>query len=180
MPADPSPLPEAERLCLACALCCNGALFRDVELQAADDPARLRALGLGLRESRGGPRLPQPCPALAGCRCTVYPDRPARCRQFDCALLQALAAGQVNLEQALRRVRRTRRLVARVLKLLHALGDTNEDRPLRQRCLRVLRQQEQAPALDAAASLSDLTLTWHRLNTELAQVFHPGGTVNAG
>jgi hypothetical protein len=44
------------QLCLRCGICCNGVLFRDVELQAGDDPARLRGLGLDLQARRPGGR----------------------------------------------------------------------------------------------------------------------------
>ena len=49
--------PDAiNRLCLACGLCCNGVLFRDVELQDGDDLEALQKLGLTIRPSRTASR----------------------------------------------------------------------------------------------------------------------------
>src|SRR5437868_1476023 len=93
---------NSSALCLECGLCCNGVIFADVRLQRGDDPGRLRALGLPiatphapssaspLRKTGGvpAPRFAQPCAALDGCRCRIYADRPAYCRQFDCLLLK--------------------------------------------------------------------------------------------
>ena len=42
----------ATQLCLACGLCCNGALFKDVKLQSGDDPEQLASLGLPLTALR--------------------------------------------------------------------------------------------------------------------------------
>ncbi len=68
-----------KQLCLQCGLCCNGVLFKDVELQPGDDATNLRALGLPIRDAparerpttkpAGVPatarqRFPQPCTAL--------------------------------------------------------------------------------------------------------------------
>src|SRR5437867_9164117 len=83
------------QLCPQCALCCNGVLFKDVELQPADDAARLKALGLPLDGSRKA-KFSQPCAALCGCHCGIYADRPMRCRQFECALLKSVAAGETD------------------------------------------------------------------------------------
>ena len=170
----PDQRPALQQLCPNCALCCNGALFRDVELQPADDPARLAALGLPVKTLRHLQRFPQPCVALDGCRCRIYAERPTYCRQFDCALLKSVQAGQVSVEHALRHIRKARRLLARALALLRELGDTDETRPLRQRCLRTLRRHESAASQPAATALADLTLAWHDLNRELAAFFHPG------
>jgi len=49
----PSPAANlASTLCLACGLCCDGTLFRDVELQPGDAWEKFRAEGLPLRASR--------------------------------------------------------------------------------------------------------------------------------
>jgi len=99
-------------LCNACGLCCNGVLFKDVQLQPGDDAAHLRSLGLPIREPRRVPprtgrsphshevrktRFPQPCAALCdGNRCRIYAERPARCREFECALFKSVAAGETK------------------------------------------------------------------------------------
>ena len=76
-------------LCLRCGMCCDGTLFRYVELRPPDDRAALKRAGLEIRSFRRstagqsvvGQRFPQPCAALdPQCRCQVYADRPASCR----------------------------------------------------------------------------------------------------
>lgn len=177
-----------ERLCLACGLCCNGVLFKDVELQEADDPSRLSALGLPLRV-RGGRRTarsgmpgapvvmscPQPCAALLGCRCSVYSERPSRCRQFDCALLLRMREGRIGEAEALRAVRETRRLTDTVLRLFRDLGDRRTSLALSLRFQRLRRQMEEGGTLDEdrAEVYATLTLAVHDLQRRLRQVFYP-------
>ena len=55
---------SGEQLCRACGLCCDGTLFKDVELQPGDDAGRLQAAGLKLETLRTKPRFAQPCAAL--------------------------------------------------------------------------------------------------------------------
>ncbi|MBI2926245.1 MAG: YkgJ family cysteine cluster protein [Verrucomicrobia bacterium] len=169
----------AENLCLACGLCCDGALFKDVELQPGDDAARLLALGLPLsrRQTPTADRpskFPQPCVALgADCRCRVYADRPLRCRQFECALFKAVRASQVTTEAALRTIRAARQRAANVRQLLRALGDTAEHTALSLRFRRLKRRIE-AGADDATAStFAELTLALHDLNLFLRREFLP-------
>src|SRR4051812_25402442 len=106
-----------EKLCLTCGLCCNGVIFADVQLQPGDDATRLEALGLSLKnfpkqksaqtsisDSNAVSlkiKFSQPCVAFDGCRCRIYADRPKYCREFDCALLKCVNAGEVKTAGAL-------------------------------------------------------------------------------
>ncbi len=169
----------AEKLCLACGLCCDGALFKDVELQPGDDAARLLALGLPLShgESALGHRptkFPQPCAALgADCRCRVYADRPLRCRQFECALFKTVLAGQVTTEAALRTIRPARQRAANVRLLLRALGDTEEQAALSLRFRRLNKRIEAGTDDETANTFAELTLALHDLNLFLRREFLP-------
>jgi Fe-S-cluster containining protein len=184
---------DAEELCLSCGLCCNGVLFADVQLQPGDSPERLRALGLALSRlsgsggratqtgasSQGAPAHPpkfrQPCAALEGCLCRIYPERPHYCREFECALFKEVKAGRVTGTEALRLIRATLRKAATVRRRLRALGDTEEHRPLRQRFLRTAKRLERAGLDETNAELySKLTLAAHDLNLILSQSFYPG------
>ena len=163
-------------LCLACGLCCSGVLFKDVELQPGDDAARLESLGIKLQRLKTKTRFPQPCSALgSGCRCAIYPERPQRCHDFDCALLQAAQAGKVAIPTALRTIRTTRARVEKVRKLLQALGDTDEHMPLSRRFRRTVRRMETENRERAQASVfSELTMAYHELNLRLSRSFYPG------
>jgi len=168
-----------EHLCLNCGLCCNGVIFRDVELQPGDDAARLKLLGLPVRAARppGGPgKFTQPCAAFDGCRCGVYADRPQHCHAFECALFQAVREGRVKTTSALRLIRRTRQRADRVLHLLRALGDTAEDAALSVRFRRLSKRfQSGPPSAAAAGTFAELTLATHDLNLILSESFYPGG-----
>ncbi|MFM1941291.1 MAG: hypothetical protein RI897_273 [Verrucomicrobiota bacterium] len=179
-----SPAPEQD-LCLNCGLCCNGVLFRDVELQAEDNPARLGELGLPLKIRRTKPTktapattiisTPQPCRGLFGTRCTLYAERPLRCQQFDCALLLEVRAGRTSTDQALRTIRTTRKAADKVQKLLAELGDTDTQTALSLRFQRTRKRLESTGGEDddEAAIYADLTLAVHDLQHRLAKSFYP-------
>jgi Fe-S-cluster containining protein len=170
----------AQQLCLACGLCCNGVLFKDVELQPGDDAARLKSLGLPLSNPKSEIRnpkfkFPQPCAALCGDnRCRIYTDRPARCRQFECALFKSVAAGKTSAAAALRTIGIARQRAERVRTLLRALGDAGEQVALSLRFKRLRRRIESTPPDDATAErYADLTLAVQDLNHLLAESFYP-------
>ncbi len=179
MPAAPT-----ENFCLHCGMCCDGTLFRDVELQPGDDTEKLRALGLPLRSRRGQEanhlKFPQPCSALcADLRCRVYADRPLRCRQFECALFEAVAAGEVESAAALKVIRQTRQMAEKVRRLLRELGDAGERVSLSRRFKHVKREfdaGELPVGLDAETAcdrFAELSLAVHELDLRLRAKFHP-------
>ncbi|RKG73591.1 YkgJ family cysteine cluster protein [Corallococcus terminator] len=87
-------------LCLHCGMCCDGTLFTHVPLQP-NESASLTQRGLPLTAREDGTVvLPQPCAALNGRCCTVYTERPEACRRYRCQLLNALAEGEVSLDEA--------------------------------------------------------------------------------
>src|SRR5271154_2938594 len=93
------------QLCPNCGLCCDSTLFADVELRAGDDAKRLKQLGFAL-ESKGRGKLAfaQPCACFDGKFCTVYADRPKRCRTFECGLLKRVGADELGASAALRKI----------------------------------------------------------------------------
>ena len=97
-----------DTLCTRCGLCCDGALFADVELAGGDEAAGLEAMGLEIEDGDGDARslLIQPCAALKGTRCRIYEHRPGCCRTFECRLLQEVKRGVVGLEAALEKIER--------------------------------------------------------------------------
>lgn len=130
----------SSRLCAECGLCCNGVLFRDVELQPGDEAARLGALGLALTTKSQQLRFRQPCACFEGKLCRIYNERPTRCRTFECRLLQRVQSGEVPFEAALTRIKRTRQQVEQALELLRQLGQRDEHLPLSRRYAKIMRQ----------------------------------------
>lgn len=161
------------QLCPQCAMCCNGVLFKDVELQRGDSATKLRKLGLTVSNARIQ-KFPQPCAALNGCRCQIYADRPKRCRDFECALLKSVAAGETNVPAALRTIRKTQQQAEKVKRLLRESGDTNETLALSLRFKRTQRRVETSPLSEEQAdAFGSLTLAVHDLNLLLGQHFYP-------
>lgn len=189
-------------LCLHCGLCCDGTLFRAVELQSGDNSVRLKELGLPIRAVRHirgqvpqspsvgsaatGLSFPQPCSALgAGCRCRIYPDRPMYCRQFECHLFQQVRQRRETTVEALRLIRSARRRAARVRRLLAELGDDDVNEPLGLRFRRMRKQMESGtdnlaasskPVIDPSMAqdlFQQLSLAVHQLNLLLGERFYP-------
>src|SRR6185312_7874426 len=118
---------DTNSLCLECGLCCNGVIFADVQLRPEDDASRLRALGLAfVQKSRARvEKFKQPCTAFAGCKCNIYSERPAYCRQFECLLLKSVNAGEVTISEARKVIRSALLQAERVKTQLRKLGDTD-------------------------------------------------------
>ena len=169
----------SEDLCAACGFCCNGVIFANVKLQPGDDASRLRELGLSLKQTKAGAgsavRFAQPCAAHEGCRCSIYPNRPKYCRQFDCLLLQSVKAGSLDPNTALRVIRRAKKRVAEIRQLLVELGDAQEQKPLRTRFREVCRRLEGSSCGAGEAQVfGRLSLAVHNLNLLLAERFYSG------
>lgn len=166
--ADGGGVEPAEELCRACGLCCDGTLFDGVKLEATDDAAKLKALGLDVTVSRGKAavaRFPQPCGALCADRsCRLYAFRPWQCRVFECRVFKEAKAGRLTYPAALRVVGRARRRADKIRKLLRELGDNEEHRALNERFHRLSERLEASPP-DAATSakFADLSLAVHQL-----------------
>lgn len=101
---------QESTLCLACGLCCTGALHRAVEVKP-EHVTLVRSLGLRVEDVNGQPAFRQPCPLYLGDRCTVYDRRPPSCQEFRCALLRTYADGRVSLETATALAREARSLI---------------------------------------------------------------------
>ena len=153
-----------QKLCPQCGLCCNGVLFGDVELQRGDDARRLAALGLELLKKGRKRAFQQPCACFDGRLCGIYSDRPSRCRSFECRQIQRIEAGELDFQQAARNVRDAKRRVDEVLRLLRALGNTDEAIPLNRRYASVMAAPIDMAGSEAAIELrGELMLAVGRL-----------------
>ena len=113
-----------DMLCTTCGLCCDGSLFADVELSGGDEAAALEILGLEIEDPDDDHRglLSQPCRALQGRRCGIYPHRPGCCRSFECRLLQEVQRGVVDVGRARAKTADALSRIARIEALLVTLG----------------------------------------------------------
>src|SRR5262252_3993404 len=136
-----------EQLCPNCGLCCDSTLFADVELRAADDARQLEKLGLTLfQKTKTKTAFVQPCACFDGKFCTIYADRPKRCRLFECGLLKRVKAGEMTSDAALKKIAAAKKQVEVVRVLLRSLGQRDEQMALTHRY---------AAAMSAPVDLSD-------------------------
>jgi Fe-S-cluster containining protein len=132
-----------DMLCTQCGLCCDGSLFADVELASADEASALEVMGLEIEEEdddRG--LLLQPCRALKGTRCSIYPHRPDCCRTFECRLLQDAKRGTVNSAEAKQKIVTALQQIKHVKLLIGQLGPDQPQLPLKERCTEALAFSE--------------------------------------
>lgn len=162
-------------LCQACGLCCNGVLFRDVELAPGRERNTLADAGLPVQELKRKCVLPQPCAALQNdLRCAIYAQRPGQCRRFECLLYKSVETKQTSQSDALKIIASTRRAAARVERLLARLGDDRTDRSLARRFQRTrTRMHRLHPDEEALDTFAELTLAVHDLNMRLRRHFYP-------
>jgi hypothetical protein len=137
-----------DMLCTRCGLCCDGTLFADVELPSGDEASALVVMGLEIEDDDddGGGLLLQPCGALKGRRCSIYPHRPDCCRTFECRLLQEVKRGAVEVERAKEKIAEALRRIGRVKELVVQLGTGDERLPLKEHCVEALALSEAAAA----------------------------------
>ena len=135
------------RLCAACGMCCNGSLFHMVYLQPGDSPKAIAALGLKLKFKKQKYFFYQPCAAFKNSCCSIYAERPTRCRAFECRQLKRVESGVSNEAEALEKIREAQAQIALVEQLLTRAGERKRDRPLGKRYEKIMEQP-----LDAESS----------------------------
>lgn len=75
-------------------------MFDAVDLFAGDDVDALSAVHAVFVQRGDTVRLQQTCAALADRCCTIYSQRPAACRQFECGVLAGLQRGELTESEA--------------------------------------------------------------------------------
>jgi uncharacterized protein len=121
-------------------------VFADVELAGGGEALALEVMGLEIEDADGddGGVLVQPCGALRGKRCSVYPHRPDCCRMFECRLLQQVKRGMLGVDQARELIKEALKRIRCVRQLIVALGIGDEPLPLKERCAEALVLSETA------------------------------------
>jgi len=126
--------PEITRsLCSNCGMCCDGTLFHSVVLQPTDSPRTLSSLGLSLKRKPGLTTFRQPCSAHQNNQCTIYENRPQRCRLFNCQQLLRVATGEITQSVAQETIASTRKKINQVVERIERLTETNPNQGLAQR-----------------------------------------------
>lgn len=104
---------EDTALCVGCGLCCDGTLYSRVRAEVEEE-ARLEKLGHQLTSVEGSRYFLLPCQHHESGRCSIYQERFAKCRSFECALLRRYEAGELDLAEARTKIRTAKELLARI------------------------------------------------------------------
>jgi len=164
----------ASRLCSACGICCNGVMFHKVRVQSGDSPGELIALGLKLKRKHKEQFILQPCPAHQESRCSIYHQRPERCRLFECQQLKRVASREISESMALEKIRDVLKRVADVNCLFDHLGKTSLKRPLTKRYEKITAEPIDVSSGPKAIELREkLALAMQELEELLDKDFRP-------
>ena len=109
-------------VCLACGLCCQGAMYTRVQIQGSEI-AFIEGLGLPVVVKEEKTYFTQPCLCFEGGKCGIYASRPQQCRDYYCQLIAALRSGEVDRDEALKLVTDIRARFDLVRKLLNPAGN---------------------------------------------------------
>ena len=144
-------------ICGACGLCCDGSFFGHVEVTSAEEPA-LRRHVLPLFPQGRVLAFAQPCACFDGQLCTIYADRPKRCRLFECGLLKRVENGGLTPCAALKKIAQARARAGNVRDLLRQSGQRDEAMALTHRYAEAMSAPVDLSVPDAAEVRGELML----------------------
>jgi len=108
-------LETLQGLCLGCGLCCNGTVFECVQV----DPEEQRPFeSVQLIRVADKVAVPLPCQKYLERRCSIYEQRPRRCKKFTCKLYDEVASGSLTSSGARARIEQIRELSGTIEQLL--------------------------------------------------------------
>ena len=115
----PDPQTLASKLCLACAMCCDGSIYK-VAIAKDDETDRAASHGFRLTiASDGRQAFELPCHYLEGTACARYQEwRPSTCGKFRCSTQIQALEGTISEDQALARIASALAVRAQILPML--------------------------------------------------------------
>jgi hypothetical protein len=119
-----SAVSSSQSLCLTCGLCCDGTLFCGVPVEPNDDITSLKAVGMNIIADNDLTLLKLPCAAHKNCTCTIYANRPQRCRTFKCKLLKRFERDDISQQLALEIIEKIKSLKNEMNELTLAASTT--------------------------------------------------------
>ena len=153
-------------------MCCDSTLFADVELRAGDDPQRLAKLGLTIwQKTKSKLAFAQPCACFDGQFCKLYPERPKRCRLFECGLLKRVDRGELAVSVALKKILEAKTRAKRIRELLRQTGQREEHLALTQRYAEAMSAPVDLSVEAAADQRGELMLAVNELMQALERDF---------
>jgi len=91
-----------------------------------------------LKKKKRKTYIQQPCPAHKESHCTIYSQRPERCRLFECRQIKKLGCGEIDEREAKEKIDEALSRVKEINAFLLRSGKTDLKRPLSKRCEKVL------------------------------------------
>ena len=147
-------------------------MFADVELRQGDDVGRLKKLGLTIqKKDQTKLAFVQPCACFDGKLCKIYADRPKRCRFFECGLLKHVAADEMTVSAALKKIAAAKTQAEKVRALLRSLGQRDEPLALTHRYAAAMRAAIDLADEASAERRGELMLAVGDLMTRLERDF---------
>jgi hypothetical protein len=114
-------------------------------------------LGLTLKRKLGVTTFRQPCSAHQNNQCTIYENRPQRCRLFNCQQLLRVASGEISQSAAQETIASTREKRNQVIEKIERLTETNPNQGLTQRFSVVIANTAPSPErTELEAGMSEL------------------------
>jgi Fe-S-cluster containining protein len=102
-------------ICVGCGMCCDGTMYRTVDVGQDDSIEILTSAGFVFTSRpEGRTSFLQPCCAFGAGSCAVYDSRPAVCRGYRCLLLRRYESAETTYEEAKSLISRTIALRDRV------------------------------------------------------------------
>ena len=91
---------KSEDLCKSCGLCCKGFLHDHVGIQDSLEVNILLKNNISITKLPGKDKsfFNLPCSAHNGV-CSIYKDRPAVCKKYECALLKKYKGNQLTFDE---------------------------------------------------------------------------------
>jgi uncharacterized protein len=115
---------SSQSLCLKCGLCCDGTFLSGVPLKPNDETAPLKAAGIKIVSDNDLTVFKLPCAALRNCACTVYANRPQRCRTYKCELLKRFERDDISQQSAVEIIDKVKSLKNQMNALAFAASTT--------------------------------------------------------
>lgn len=101
---------QSSELCTSCGLCCYA--FHNLGfIENEDEKSIIEGFGGELFYTKNGKlSFKQPCPAFNGI-CSVYPNHPTSCKEYQCKLVKMLRQNEIDFDKAKRIIKNLKKEV---------------------------------------------------------------------
>lgn len=118
-------------ICIKCGICCDGTAFDNVNVETTD--LNTATEGKVSKGMKGQLQIKHPCTAHSNNICTIYSQRPAMCRTYECKLLKLFKLGKVTENTAYEVIDNARSAANEINSLLENAGIPKNNRSIQER-----------------------------------------------